>query len=300
MNYLVIHDGNCKLCVRLVQLLERLDEGQRLRYSPLQDQNVLSRFDINIQDCESKPNANHSSPTVLVGTCGFAEAQARIFQDFGILEVQRTFYQPPRPSTVRRWREKAPPNFVFTLKAWQLLTHEAASPTYRRLKEKLSDQQLIQAGGFKCNEITQMAWARTQEIADALRAEAIIFQTPRSFEPTQENQHRLVHFFEQIDRRQRRMVFEPRGAAWRDDIIRSLVGDLDLVHAVDPFLRQPVGRGLRYFRLHGRPAYNYSYRYTDDDLAELRGSLNKAWPNYVLFNNRAMANDARRLLQQKC
>jgi uncharacterized protein YecE (DUF72 family) len=232
----------------------------------------------------------------LVGTCGFAEAQSRIFRDFGILEVQQTFYQPPMRSTAERWRERAPKTFVFTLKAWQLFTHEASSPTYRRLKSPLTASERNQVGNFKWNTVTRMAWDRTQEISDALDAEAIVFQTPRSFQPTTENLRRIRTFFEHINRRGRRMIFEPRGNAWRDEIIRPLLEDLSLVHGLDPFLRRPAGRGLRYFRLHGKPAYHYRYRYSDADLNALRELLSNAWPNRVLFNNDSMADDARRFL----
>lgn len=231
---------------------------------------------------------------VLVGTCGFAEAQDKIFRDFSILEVQRTFYQPPKLATAEAWRRKAPDGFVFTLKAWQLLTHAASSPTYRHLREPLSRSQRSHVGGFRWNAVTHMAWERTQEIAAALQAEAIVFQTPKSFLPEEDNLRRLYEFFEAIDRDGRRMVFEPRGPAWEKSLVRHLVQDLDLVHAVDPFLRQPVGRGLRYFRLHGCPVYHYHYQYTDEELCSLARLLTGAWPHRVLFNNDAMANDARR------
>lgn len=234
----------------------------------------------------------------LVGTCGFAEAQEKTFHDFGLLEVQHSFYHPPRAATAARWRERAGGGFVFTLKAWQLITHEASSPTYRRLKAPLSARELTRAGGFRWNATTRMAWDRTLEIAEALQAAAVVFQTPRSFLPTPRNIRHLCHFFERIERQGRRMVFEPRGEAWRDDVVRPLVGDLELVHGVDPFLRRPVGKGLRYFRLHGRPAYHYRYRYTDADLRTLQAMLSRAWPNLVLFNNDAMADDARRFLRR--
>lgn len=231
-----------------------------------------------------------------IGTCGFAEAQQRTFDSLDILEVQRTFYQPPRVATAARWRAKAPEGFVFTVKAWQLLTHEAASPTYRRLKEDLSDAELARAGSLKWNRVTRTAFERTREIAEALDAEALLFQMPRSFTPSRENLTRLYRFFEQIDRGGRRMAFEPRGDEWHDDILRKAIDDLDLIHVVDPFLRRPVGRGLRYLRLHGRPAYHYHYRYSDEDLRELEDALTRAWPDWVLFNNDAMADDARRFI----
>lgn len=232
-----------------------------------------------------------------VGTCGFAERQARTFREFDILEVQQTFYQPPKAATVRRWREKAPAGFVFTLKAWQLLTHECSSPTYRRLREGFSDAELAQAGSFKWNRLTRMAWERTLETAEALEAQAVVFQAPRTFTPSSRNLRRLYRFFERIERGGRRMAFEPRGEAWDDATLRSIVSDLDLIHVVDPFLRRPVGRGQRYFRLHGRPAYHYHYRYTEADLATLLRALAKSWPDWVLFNNDAMADDARRFIR---
>ena len=239
-----------------------------------------------------------SNRHLLVGVCGFAESQERVFRDFQILEVQQTFYQPPLISTAERWRARAPKDFVFTLKAWQLLTHVASSPTYRRLRERLSANDLTRAGDFKWNPVTRMAWGRTQEIADALNAEAIVFQAPKAFLPTKQNIARLQYFFDGVDRKGRRLIFEPRGEAWSSETTRPLIRDLDLVHGVDPFIRKPVGRGLRYFRLHGRPAYHYHYEYTDDDLGCLEAMLSGGWPNRVLFNNDAMAGDARRFLQR--
>jgi uncharacterized protein YecE (DUF72 family) len=36
-----------------------------------------------------------------------------------VVEVQQTFYQPPRVATLEKWRLDAPANFEFTLEAWQ-------------------------------------------------------------------------------------------------------------------------------------------------------------------------------------
>lgn len=48
----VIYDGNCNLCVTLVQLLEKLDRGQRFTYVPMQDEATLAQFDVTSTDCE--------------------------------------------------------------------------------------------------------------------------------------------------------------------------------------------------------------------------------------------------------
>lgn len=52
MKYHVIYDGNCNLCVSLVQQMEKLDQGTQFDYIPMQDQVTLNRFGITKQDCE--------------------------------------------------------------------------------------------------------------------------------------------------------------------------------------------------------------------------------------------------------
>lgn len=52
MSYFVIYDGNCNLCVTLVQLLESLDRGQLFQYAPMQERETLNRWEITPQDCE--------------------------------------------------------------------------------------------------------------------------------------------------------------------------------------------------------------------------------------------------------
>ena len=52
MKYHVIYDGNCNLCVTLVQMLENLDQGQLFDYMPMQDEQALKNFGITPQDCE--------------------------------------------------------------------------------------------------------------------------------------------------------------------------------------------------------------------------------------------------------
>lgn len=151
-------------------------------------------------------------------------------------------------------------------------------PAYRKLRETLPARDLARCGALRLNAVTRMAWARTQAVAAALRAQAIVLQLPASFAPRRENLRRLRRFLEAVDRRGRRIVFEPRGASWTDALLERLVADLDLVHAVDPFLREPVGGGLRYYRLHGLPAYRYKYRYTDAELDRLAARVARRAP----------------------
>jgi uncharacterized protein YecE (DUF72 family) len=66
-----------------------------------------------------------------IGCCGFVAAQAQYFRLFKVIEIQQTFYQLPWLETAAKWRSAAPEDFEFTLKAWQVITHEPSSPTYR-------------------------------------------------------------------------------------------------------------------------------------------------------------------------
>lgn len=52
MNYHVIYDGNCNLCVTLVQALESLDQGQLFDYISMQEQEALQNLGVTAQDCE--------------------------------------------------------------------------------------------------------------------------------------------------------------------------------------------------------------------------------------------------------
>ncbi len=237
-----------------------------------------------------------------IGCCGFAKALGTYARTFGVVEVQQTFYQPPLRRTLERWRQQVPQEFEFTLKAWQLITHEATSPTYRRLRERLSERELRAAGAFRLSEVVLRAWARTLECARLLGSRVILFQCPARFTPTPENKANLRAYFREIRTQSAGqspaipLVFawEPRGD-WAAQEVRELCEELDLVHAVDPFQQKPATRGLGYFRLHGRTGYRY--RYTDADLEELRSLALRYSPCYVLFNNLSMWDDAVRFAQ---
>src|SRR5919206_584609 len=132
---------------------------------------------------------------VRVGCCGFRSSREDYYELLDTVEVQHTFYQPPQVQTLRRWREEAPRGFEFTLKAWQLITHTSSSPTHRRLKRQLTDEEKEGAGSFRPSGIVKEAWEVTRECASALKARAVLFQCPASFRPTSENVENMRAFF---------------------------------------------------------------------------------------------------------
>jgi len=52
MKYHVIYDGNCNLCVNLVQLLESFDQGKSFVYTPMQNEEVLDSMEVSACDCK--------------------------------------------------------------------------------------------------------------------------------------------------------------------------------------------------------------------------------------------------------
>ena len=234
---------------------------------------------------------------IRVGLCGFTVSMKAYASRFPVVEIQGTFYEPPDDARLEGWRQATSPSLEFTMKVWQLVTHGASSPTYRRMKQPLLVDD--QPGGFRDSSAVRHGWQRSVECAGVMRATGMLFQCPASFTPTPENVHAMRRFFERIERPGARLLWEPRGTAWveRRDLALSLCADLDLVYVVDPFVTAPPKKQAVYWRLHGLGGARHSY--TDEELRELHTLLVRsqpAGPAYVLFNNLPRVGDAQRFL----
>jgi len=237
---------------------------------------------------------------IRIGTCGFRHNKEEYVKRLSTVEIQHTFYQPPMVKTLERWCEEMPDDFEFTLKVWQLITHESSSPTFKRLRRKLTEKEAKDAGAFKLTPIVREAWDITLASANALKARTVLFQCPAKFEPTRVNIKNLQKFFSTIDRGGLNFCWEPRGAAWADDTIRGLCAELDLWHVVDPFARATVTPERCYFRLHGR--IRWRYQYEEVELEELGTLIPEDRLAYVFFNNITMTDDAemfQRIVRQR-
>ena len=202
----------------------------------------------------------------------------KYFENFSLVELNTTFYQYPRISTVEGWRAKAPENFEFTVKAHQDISH----------KFKLKSEK-------ECLE----AFEKMKEICNILKAKILLVQTPASLRP--DRLEDAKEFFSKIPREDLIVVWETRGPAWDEEEARQrlaeLLEKLDIPHVVDPFKNTPVYVGkTAYFRLHGLGERLYYYQYSNDELKRLfniaREYETKAEEVYVLFNNLSMFDDA--------
>jgi uncharacterized protein YecE (DUF72 family) len=241
---------------------------------------------------------------IKIGCCGFPVAKDKYYKNFDVVEIQQTFYQPPEEKTILKWREEAPEDFEFTLKAWQLITHEASSPTYRRLKLKIPESKKKNYGFFKPSDEVWEAWEKTEKIAQILKSKIIVFQCPPSFEPNSENKRNFEKFLKAITRKNYLLVWEPRGR-WEGKEILSVCEKLNLLPCIDPFKNKPFSGKIGYFRLHGKTGYRY--KYSDSDLEKLKKitqvptktrqlsqAANSYNQIYFMFNNVFMFEDALR------
>jgi uncharacterized protein YecE (DUF72 family) len=138
------------------------------------------------------------------------------------------------------------------------------------------------------------AWMKTLEIAEAVRANVVLFQCPASFRPSRANIQNLSRFFQKIGSQSFRLAWEPLGP-WPAEVVRELCVQNRLIHCVDPLASAPNCESAQYWRLHGKGSY--SYRYTDEDLVALKKLLlsrTNGTAGRILFNNVTVKEDASR------
>ncbi len=232
-----------------------------------------------------------------VGVC--ANPYKKIFENFRLVEVQKTFYEVVKEDTLKRWKERAPEDFEFTIKAFQGITHNYKSPTWRRSNIDISKVK-EKVGELKLNDVTREFWEKSLEEAKMLGAKFIIVQLPRSFKETEENIKRIYKFFGNVDRNKTKIGIELRG--WSKENIRRICEDLDLVDVFDPLLRESQTPEFLYIRLHGKyegDRIDYKHKYTDEELRKILEYIEGVKPkiSYVLFNNVYMFQDAKRFLE---
>jgi len=183
------------------------------------------------------------------------------------------------------------------LKAWQVFTHAATSPSYRRLRPRFPERALSRLGYFRDTPELREAWSLFEPVYEALEPSFLLFQTPATFHPSADHLRDMYRFFKRPRRGRAVWAWEPRGASWDDELVRRVCRDLRLTHAVDPLARAPVTGGARYFRLHGRiegRRIDYGHAYSDAELRELAARCEGKEPAFVFFNNRDMWKDALR------
>jgi len=257
-------------------------------------------------------NGAPSNPAILVGPAGwsytdwegivyprhkprgFHEA-AYLAQFFDTIEINTSFYSPPRAQVVKAWAARIAfnPNFKFTAKLWKRFTHERNA--------NLQDEKLFKQG---------MAPLVTEG-----RLGALLLQFPWSFRNTPENHEYLSGLIMQF--MEYPLVLEVRHNSWnKPEVFEWLAGlGVGFCNIDQPVIGQSIAPSARatapvgYVRLHGRnyehwftssehPEERYNYLYSQAELepwaARIQNIAQRAEVTFVITNNhfqgKAIAN----------
>lgn len=206
---------------------------------------------------------------------------------FDLVEVNTSFYQPPRPKVVTGWLDqvKSNPRFCFTAKLWQKFTHtdEPIHP---------SDQE------------TFLASMRPLLTADKLAA--VLVQFPWRFKNDDQSRNRLHQIsaaFSELP-----LVAEFRHESWLCDSTYQLLREhkIGIANIDQPVIGKSIPPGQLvtsangYVRFHGRNYdawfakdsnrdQRYNYLYNPDEISEwsqrIKTIAGSSQAVFVIFNN---------------
>ena len=190
-------------------------------------------------------------------------------EHFDTVEVNSTFYRVPAAESVRKWADRTPPGFEFSLKLYQKFTHP-------EMFEKATGESRFDLGQQDVDEFR----TAIDPLASAGKLGALLAQFPPSFKNETNARGYLEWLLERF--RGYRVAVELRHSSWsdaREDTLRLLGQSGAAWTQIDePKFRSSVRQNLLanlptfyYLRLHGRNAaqwwtheksedrYNYLY-----------------------------------------
>lgn len=205
---------------------------------------------------------------------------------FNTVEINSSFYGPPRPETAKKWMEsvKASPEFRFTAKLFQSFTHARKPGPLDEKDFKEGMAPLMEAGNLG----------------------ALLMQFPWSFKNDQESRTYVVELARRF--REYPLVLEVRHSSWMEEGVLDLLAELGIgICNIDqPLFKRSIRPDARvtsdigYVRLHGRnykqwfsPKANvrerYDHLYSVEELepwvGRIRQIANDAKDTYAIANN---------------
>lgn len=218
-------------------------------------------------------------------------------QFFNVVEINTSFYNPPRPEVVKEWiRQVEGKDFQFTAKLWQKFTHDRnAGP---------EDERVFKRG--------------INPLAEANRLGAVLLQFPWSFKNNPENRQYVADLCKQF--REHPLVLEVRHSSWNTPEIVEMLAELNvgfcnidqpvIGRSIEP--SQHVTAPVGYVRLHGRnykewfsakddAGERYNYLYSPEELEpwvkRIKHVASSGRVTFVITNNHARAKAIANALQ---
>jgi uncharacterized protein YecE (DUF72 family) len=150
----------------------------------------------------------------------------RYAEKYDLLELHPVDAATPKPATLRAWRRKVPPSFVFSVVLPRVIGELRPSPAF--------------------DEALELSLA----VARDVEARCLVVATPAAITPTELNKKRLAALVERLPHDAVTVVWEPHGI-WESEESMAVAEKLDLVLVVDAS-REPAPKGaIAYFRLRG-------------------------------------------------
>lgn len=184
-------------------------------------------------------------------------------EHFDTVEINSTFYGVPSPATARRWAERTPAGFEFSLKLHQKFTHP-------EMFHRATGADPWDIGQKEVDEFR----AAIDPLAAAGKLGALLAQFPASFKNDPDNRAYLEWVLGRF--RDYMVAVELRHRSWSDDAadILELLNAFDaaLAQIDEPKFRLSIRQNLAanvkscyYLRLHGRNAAQWWKHETSED-----------------------------------
>jgi uncharacterized protein YecE (DUF72 family) len=207
------------------------------------------------------------------------------------IEINSSFYVPPKPQVAASWARKVRnnPNFRFTAKAWQRLSHPSG-------EDEVADLAAA------CDTVRDS----TGPLADAGVLGALLIQFPWRFRYSPESLEYLDKLFRRL--KDFPLAVEVRHGSWGREQFPDFLREygVALCNIDQPVIGNSLKPGseltsrLGYFRFHGRNYENwfkegagrdarYNYLYSKEEIRQLSNSIRKAQTGveeiYAITNN---------------
>jgi len=202
---------------------------------------------------------------------------------FNFVEVNSTFYQMPQLKEVEKWRKHVPPDFEFSVRAHQSITHQ-----YRLQPVKETFE----------------AFERMKQICGALDAEVMHLQVPPSFEITKTSIRNFHSILSSVSLPNLRLALEIRGtrSSQLPPELLKIMQEYNIVHCTDLSTAETPAyeSDMLYTRLFGLGKHNV-YQPTDEELVEIneKTSSGKSEKIVMSFHFVKMYKDAVRFKTYK-
>jgi len=150
----------------------------------------------------------------------------RYAEKYDLLELRPGDVAMPKPATLRAWRRKVPPSFVFSVVFPKVV------------------------GELKPSAALDQAVEHALSVARDVEARCLVIATPPSITPTELNKKRLGALVARIPHDAATLAWEPRGV-WEEEDALAVADKLGLVLVVDAAREAAPKGAVAYFRLRG-------------------------------------------------